>query len=303
MNTAYHIPVMLRESVDALITDPSGVYVDATFGGGGHSHEILRQLSKGKLLAFDQDSNAEKNAELFSEYSNFQFFKSNFAYVKNFLRFAEIGKADGLIADLGVSSHQFDTPERGFSFREEAELDMRMNENAQISAKLLLNTAEEQELERIFRDYGELDNVQRVVRAIGRERKKSEIRTTSQLNAILFPLAPRNKDYKFFAQAYQALRIAVNNEMQALHELLLSCSEIVKPGGRIVFITYHSLEDRPVKNFIKYGNIAGEPDSDIFGNVKVPFRSVGTKIITPSEAELAVNGRARSAKLRIAEKL
>ncbi len=303
MNTAYHIPVLLHDSVNALITDPAGVYVDATFGGGGHSREILSRLNGGKLLAFDQDGDAELNAAEFKLNPNFQFVRSNFAYIKNFLRLAEVLPADGLLADLGVSSHQFDVPNRGFSFREDAPLDMRMNEKSDVTAARILNEAEEEELIHIFKTYGELQNASRVVRAIGSTRKTNPIRTTKQFNALLEPFAPRHKEFKYFAQAYQALRITVNKEMQVLEDLLKSCAEIVKPGGKIVFLTYHSLEDRLVKNYIKTGNLEGDLKQDIYGNVQKPFEADSNKAATPNEAELEQNNRARSAKLRTATRL
>lgn len=303
MNTAYHIPVLLHDSVNALITDPAGVYVDATFGGGGHSREILSRLNGGKLLAFDQDGDAELNAAEFKLNPNFQFVRSNFAYIKNFLRLAEVLPVDGLLADLGVSSHQFDVPNRGFSFREDAPLDMRMNEKSDVTAARILNEAEEEELIHIFKTYGELQNASRVVRAIGSTRKTNPIRTTKQFNALLEPFAPRHKEFKYFAQAYQALRITVNKEMQVLEDLLKSCAEIVKPGGKIVFLTYHSLEDRLVKNYIKTGNLEGDLKQDIYGNVQKPFEADSNKAATPNEAELEQNNRARSAKLRTATRL
>ncbi len=303
MNTAYHIPVLLHDSVNALITDPAGVYVDATFGGGGHSREILSRLNGGKLLAFDQDGDAELNAAEFKLNPNFQFVRSNFAYIKNFLRLAEVLPVDGLLADLGVSSHQFDVPNRGFSFREDAPLDMRMNEKSDVTAARILNEAEEEELIHIFKTYGELQNASRVVRAIGSTRKTNPIRTTKQFNALLEPFAPRHKEFKYFAQAYQALRITVNKEMQVLEDLLKSCAEIVKPGGKIVFLTYHSLEDRLVKNYIKTGNLEGDLKQDIYGNVQKPFEADSNKAATPNEAELEQNNRARSAKLRTATRI
>ncbi len=303
MNTAYHIPVLLHDSVNALITDPAGVYVDATFGGGGHSREILSRLNGGKLLAFDQDGDAELNGAEFKSNPNFQFIRSNFAYIKNFLRLTEVLPVDGLLADLGVSSHQFDVPNRGFSFREDAPLDMRMNEKSDVTAARILNEAEEEELIHIFKTYGELQNASRVVRAIGSTRKTNPIRTTKQFNALLEPFAPRHKEFKYFAQAYQALRITVNKEMQVLEDLLKSCAEIVKPGGKIVFLTYHSLEDRLVKNYIKTGNLEGDLKQDIYGNVQKPFEADSNKAATPNEAELEQNNRARSAKLRTATRL
>lgn len=303
MNINYHKPVLLDESVDYLITDPNGVYADITFGGGGHSREILNRLTNGKLIAFDQDTDAEKNAEAFRELPNFMFIRSNFAHVKNFLRLAEVPQIDGLLADLGVSSHQFDIPDRGFSFREDAMLDMRMNTQSDITASHILNTAEENELIKTFKLYGELHNAGRIVRTLVRERKKQSIKTTKQFNDILMPLAPKNREFKFLAKAYQALRIQVNNEMFVLEKLLESCADIIKKGGRIVFITYHSLEDRLVKNYIKTGKTNGDIDEDIFGNIQKPFSAVNKKVIVPQEREIETNNRARSAKLRIAERI
>ncbi len=302
-NYNYHTPVLLHPSVNRLITDPNGIYVDVTFGGGGHSAEILKKLDKGKLIAFDQDADAEKNAERFKDKPNFLFVKSNFSYIRNFLRLADIDQIDGLLADLGVSSHQFDIPERGFSFRKDAPLDMRMNtEHGQTAADILENY-EAQDLFRIFKLYGELHNARKVANIIVKKRADEKIRTSKQLNDILMPLSPRNREFKYLAKAYQALRIEVNREMQTLEKLLMSCEKIVKKGGRIVFISYHSLEDRLVKNYIKSGNIEGKLKQDVFGNIEKPFQAVHKKVILPENEELEQNKRAGSAKLRIAERI
>ncbi|SHE90002.1 16S rRNA (cytosine1402-N4)-methyltransferase [Psychroflexus salarius] len=300
MNTNYHIPVLLKQSVDALVLNPDGVYVDATFGGGGHSAEILSRLSsKGKLFAFDQDKDAQQNS---LKDDRFELIEANFRFLKRFLKFFKITEVDGILADFGVSSHQFDIPERGFSTRFDAQLDMRMNQNDKLSAYELVNTYEEQDLTSLFRTYGELKMAPKLARAIISERLNKPIETTSELNSVLEPLLPKTKVFKFLAQIYQAIRIEVNQEMKALEEFLLQTQDLVKPSGRLSFITYHSLEDRLVKRYIRDGNFTGQVEKDFYGNKLAPFKKVG-QLIIPDKSEIIDNSRARSAKLRIAEKL
>ncbi len=300
MNTNYHIPVLLKQSVDALVLNPDGVYVDATFGGGGHSAEILSRLSsKGKLFAFDQDKDAQQNS---LKDDRFELIEANFRFLKRFLKFFKITEVDGILADFGVSSHQFDIPERGFSTRFDAQLDMRMNQNDKLSAYELVNTYEEQDLTRLFRTYGELKMAPKLARAIISERLNKPIETTSELNSVLEPLLPKTKVFKFLAQIYQAIRIEVNQEMKALEEFLLQTQDLVKSSGRLSFITYHSLEDRLVKRYIRDGNFTGQVEKDFYGNKLAPFKKVG-QLIIPDKSEIIDNSRARSAKLRIAEKL
>jgi len=300
MNTNYHIPVLLKQSVDALVLNPDGVYVDATFGGGGHSAEILSRLSsKGKLFAFDQDKDAQQNS---LKDDRFELIEANFRFLKRFLKFYKITEVDGILADFGVSSHQFDIPERGFSTRFDAQLDMRMNQNDKLSAYELVNTYEEQDLTSLFRTYGELKMAPKLARAIISERLNKPIETTSELNSVLEPLLPKTKVFKFLAQIYQAIRIEVNQEMKALEEFLLQTQDLVKPSGRLSFITYHSLEDRLVKRYIRDGNFTGQVEKDFYGNKLAPFKKVG-QLIIPDKSEIIDNSRARSAKLRIAEKL
>ncbi|MGB2088029.1 MAG: 16S rRNA (cytosine(1402)-N(4))-methyltransferase RsmH [Psychroflexus salarius] len=300
MNTNYHIPVLLKQSVDALVLNPDGVYVDATFGGGGHSAEILSRLSsKGKLFAFDQDKDAQQNS---LKDDRFELIEANFRFLKRFLKFYKITEVDGILADFGVSSHQFDIPERGFSTRFDAQLDMRMNQNDKLSAYELVNTYEEQDLTSLFRTYGELKMAPKLARAIISERLNKPIETTSELNSVLEPLLPKTKVFKFLAQIYQAIRIEVNQEMKALEEFLLQTQDLVKPSGRLSFITYHSLEDRLVKRYIRDGNFTGQVEKDFYGNKLAPFKKVG-QLIIPDKSEIIDNSRARSVKLRIAEKL
>ena len=351
----YHIPVLLDESVSALITDPSGLYVDATFGGGGHSAEILSRLSPtGKLLAFDRDSDALANCP---DDSRFTLIHNNFRFVHNFALLeahkaardfrerdmddslesginkngaaeenprgtgkdvANSGKSgaekdagsagksgivDGILADLGVSSHQFDTAERGFSFRFDAALDMRMNALAEKDAAKVVNTYEPADLERIFRLYGELEGARKLTSLIVSARAKAPITTTTELNSVLSPVLPPYAEHKFLAKVYQALRIEVNDEMHSLEKFLEGAADALKPGGRLVVITYQSLEDRMVKNFIKSGNVEGRVERDVYGRCDTPLEAVNRKPILPSEAEISANTRARSAKLRIAQKL
>ena len=299
MEMEYHNPVLLKETVDGLNIKPDGVYVDVTFGGGGHSKEILSRLNdKGKLLAFDQDEDAWENA-LPDE--RFTLIQENFRYLKRFLRFNGIKKVDGILADLGVSSHQFDVPERGFSTRFDAELDMRMSKKNDLTAFQIVNLYDDANLRRIFYDYGELSNAPALAKAIIEAREIEEIRNTEQLKNVLARFLPNNKAHKILAQIYQAIRIEVNQEMEVLKEFLTESLEVLNPEGRLSVISYHSLEDRLVKRFMKNGLFEGEPEKDFFGNFQVPFKLIG-KMIIPSKEEIKINNRARSAKLRIAEK-
>ncbi len=316
----YHIPVLLDRSVTALVGDPSGLYIDATFGGGGHSREILSRLSpEGRLLSFDRDSDAFANCP---EDSRFTLIHNNFRFVHNFAllearkaardyrergademgRKDERGVADGILADLGVSSHQFDTAERGFSFRFDAALDMRMNSLAEKDAASVVNGYGAGELERIFRLYGELDLSRRIASLIVAARERHPIRTTGDLNSILSPVLPPYAEHKFLAKVYQALRIEVNDEMKSLEKFLEGAADTLKPGGKLVVITYQSLEDRMVKNFIRSGNVEGKMERDVYGRCAVPLEAVERKPILPSEEEIAANTRARSAKMRVARK-
>ena len=296
----YHTPVLLKESIEGLQIQPNGDYVDVTFGGGGHSREIIKYLNKGRLLAFDQDDDALLNL---IDDKRFLFANHNFRFLKNFLRFNKIEKIDGLLADLGVSSHHFDVPERGFSFRFDGDLDMRMNQSAKISAKNLVNEYKETELAKIFWEYGELKNSRKLAKAIVEQRENKKIGTIKEFTDVLMPYLPKHAEHKFLAKVFQALRIEVNREMEFLKEMLLQTTDIIKPGGRLVVITYHSLEDRIVKNFIKNGKFKGEVEKDFYGNLNVPFKAVNRKIIVPSDSEIQENNRARSAKLRIAERV
>ena len=297
---AYHTPALLEESVDGLRIAPSGVYLDLTFGGGGHSSEILNRLgAEGRLIAFDQDEDAVQNA---LDDSRFILIRSNFRYLKNFLRYYDIDEVDGVLADLGVSSHHFDDAERGFSFRFEGDLDMRMNRRADISAADILNGYDMEKLSDVFYHYGELKNARSIASAVVAFRDKEQISTTGQLIEILQPFAGRDRERKVLAQAFQALRIEVNREMDALKEMLQRSLEMLKPGGRISVISYHSLEDRLVKNFFRSGNFEGVIEKDFYGNPITPFELVNRKVIVPTEEEQYNNPRSRSAKLRIAEK-
>lgn len=297
---AYHTPALLEESVDGLRIAPSGVYLDLTFGGGGHSSEILNRLgAEGRLIAFDQDEDAAQNA---LDDSRFILIRSNFRYLKNFLRYYDIDEVDGVLADLGVSSHHFDDAERGFSFRFEGDLDMRMNRRADISAADILNGYDMEKLSDVFYHYGELKNARSIASAVVAFRDKEQISTTGQLIEILQPFAGRDRERKVLAQAFQALRIEVNREMDALKEMLQRSLEMLKPGGRISVISYHSLEDRLVKNFFRSGNFEGVIEKDFYGNPITPFELVNRKVIVPTEEEQYNNPRSRSAKLRIAEK-
>ncbi|WP_343696835.1 16S rRNA (cytosine(1402)-N(4))-methyltransferase RsmH [Flavobacterium sp.] len=296
----YHNPVLLHPTVDGLDIKPDGIYVDVTFGGGGHSKEILRRLGpNGKLFAFDQDEDALANA-LPDE--RFTLINENFRFIKRFLRFHGVKAVDGILADLGVSSHQFDVPERGFSTRFDAELDMRMSQKNDLNAFRVVNEYEEQDLRRVFFDYGELKNAPVLARTIVEARRDYPIKTTDELKEVLKRYLPEKVRNKILAQIYQAIRIEVNQEMDVLKEFIEQSLEILKPGGRFSVISYHSLEDRLVKRFIKNGMFEGEPERDFYGNYSVPFKTIG-KLIVPDDEEIKINNRARSAKLRIAEKL
>jgi 16S rRNA (cytosine1402-N4)-methyltransferase len=296
----YHIPALLKESIDGLNIQPDGIYVDVTFGGGGHSMEILRRLKNGRLIAFDQDEDAARNVPADER---FIFLSQNFRFLKNNLQFNNIQSIDGLIADLGVSFHQFDEPERGFTFRQDAPLDMRMNKQAAITAADLLNKTDESELADIFYKYGELTNSRRVAREIAASREKKKLTTVNDIFDSIGKLAPFRQEHKFYAKVFQSLRIAVNHEIDYLREMLEQALSVMNPGGRLVVISYHSLEDRLVKNFMKTGNFEGEEKKDFYGNIETPFRIVNKKGTTPGDEEIAINNRARSARLRIAEKI
>lgn len=296
----YHNAVLLNETVEGLNIKPDGVYVDVTFGGGGHSRAILSKLGpQGKLFAFDQDKDALANA---IDDDRFVLINENFRYIKRFLRFYGVKEVDGVLADFGVSSHQFDVAERGFSTRFEAKLDMRMNQESKLSAFEVINDYEEEQLRAVFYQYGELRQAPAMARVIVSERKIAPIETSQQLKLVLKPFLNHRKENKVLAQIYQAIRIEVNQEIEVLKELLLQMPEILKVGGRLSFISYHSLEDRLVKRFIRNGLFEGEPERDVFGNFEVPLKKVGG-LIVPSASEIKLNNRARSAKLRIAEKI
>lgn len=300
MTMEYHNAVLLKETVDGLNIRPDGVYVDVTFGGGGHSRAILSRLGpKGKLFAFDQDKDALANT---IEDDRFVLINENFRYIKRFLRFYGVKAVHGVLADFGVSSHQFDIAERGFSTRFEAKLDMRMNQESKLSAFEVINAYEEEQLRAVLLQYGELRQAPVMARVIVSERKLAPIETTQQLKLVLKPFLNHRKENKVLAQIYQAIRIEVNQEIEVLKELLLQMPEILKVGGRLSFISYHSLEDRLVKRFIRNGLFEGEPERDVFGNFEVPLKKVGG-LIVPSETEIKMNSRARSAKLRIAERI
>lgn len=296
----YHVPVLLDESIEGLDLKPGGVYVDVTFGGGGHSREILSRLAPdAHLYSFDQDADAEQN--IGEPDDRFTFVRSNFRYLKNWMRYYGVKHIDGLLADLGVSSHHFDDAERGFSFRFEAPLDMRMNKRAGQTAADIVNTYDEAKLADIFYIYGEMKNSRRIAAAVVKARQDKEIKTTSDFLAAVEPLFRREREKKDMAKLFQALRIEVNHEMDALKEMLASATELLAPGGRLSVITYHSLEDRIVKNFMKAGNAEGKVDQDFFGRINTPYKAVG-KLIIPTDEEQERNPRSRSAKLRVAEK-
>ncbi len=299
MEYSYHVPVLLKESLEGLAINPAGTYVDTTFGGGGHSRAILAALgSRGRLLAFDQDPQAQQNA---IDDERFTLIPQNFRYIKRFLRFYGVKQVDGVLADFGVSSYQFDTAERGFSTRLEGALDMRMNPEAPLSAYEVVNTYEEEALSTLFFRYGELSQSRQIARTIVQQRSTKPIATTGELKQVVQRFLPKGKENKVLAQLYQAIRIEVNGELVALEELLLQLPEIVRPGGRIALISYHSLEDRLVKRFIRDGQFSGEPQKDFYGNLLTPFQKVGKAIVATQE-EIAQNNRARSAVLRVAER-
>ena len=294
----YHNPVLLSPSVEGLNIKPNGIYVDVTFGGGGHSKEILKHLnSEGKLFAFDQDTDALANT---IPDERFTLINENFRFIKRFLRFHNIKKVDGILADLGVSSHQFDVPERGFSTRFEGQLDMRMNQNQELNAYKIINEYEEQKIANILAEYGELSTAKGMANTIVNFRNQQPITNTNELKQVLQKFLPAHKSHKILAQVYQAIRIEVNQEIEVLKDFLTQTTEILNPNGRVSIISYHSLEDRLVKRFIKNGQFEGEPERDVFGNYTVPFKAIG-KLIVPTNDEIKINNRARSAKLRIAE--
>ncbi|MFT6829091.1 MAG: 16S rRNA (cytosine1402-N4)-methyltransferase [Roseivirga sp.] len=299
----YHVPVMLKECVEGLSINPSGTYVDVTFGGGGHSTEILKHLnSEGRLFGFDQDSDAKANAEKIQNRS-FTFVQANFRHIKRYLKLYGVKQVDGILADLGISSHQIDEPSRGFSTRAEADLDMRMDMNSPLKAMDVVNEYSEAQLHKILGMYGEVKNAKTLAAAIVSERFSKPFKTTAELIQLLDKLAPRHREYKYYAQVFQAIRIEVNDEMGALEDFLVQSAEVLKPGGRLVVESYHSLEDRMVKNFIGKGKIFGDVDKDFFGNQLKPYAAVNRKPMIANDEELKENKRARSAKLRIAERL
>jgi 16S rRNA (cytosine1402-N4)-methyltransferase len=299
MEMKYHVPVLLTESVDGLEIKANGDYVDVTFGGGGHSREIFSRLKTGRLFAFDQDEDAAANV---INDERFYFIRHNFKYIRNFLRYYNVEQVDGILADLGVSSHDFDVAERGFSFRFDGDLDMRMNRDASQNAADIINTFTEDQLRSIFREYGEIDNAGRLAKQLISARNVAPIKTIEQFKEAISPCVPRLQESKYLAKVFQALRIETNKEMDVLREFLEQSIQLLKPGGRLVVITYHSLEDRMVKNFIKSGDISGKQEKDFYGNVESPLEPVNRKVIVPSDEEIERNPRARSAKLRIAEK-
>jgi len=296
----YHHPVMLTECLDGLAIRPEGIYVDVTFGGGGHSRAILNQLTTGRLFAFDQDPDAHEQSKLIS-HPGFTLIPANFRFIRQYLRVHGVLQVDGILADLGISSHQIDTPERGFSTRFDGALDMRMNPTVGMSARDLLAEASVEELHRYLGMYGEIKNAKTTAQALVSARSIRPLNTIADLKAVLQPLAPRGKEFKFFAQVFQAIRIVVNEEMAVLEEFLQQVPVVLKPGGRLVVMAYHSLEDRPVKNFIRSGKFYGDVEKDFFGNEIKPLRAITRKAIEASPEEVARNPRARSAKLRIAE--
>lgn len=305
---SYHVPVLLEQSIEGLNIHPEGIYVDATFGGGGHSMKILSQLNdKGHLFSFDQDLDAEKNIQQEGHevllQDNFTFIRSNFRYLKNWMRYYKIEKIDGILADLGVSSHHFDDENRGFSFRFDAPLDMRMNTKASLTAADVINTYNEEQLADIFYLYGELKNARRIASLLVKARSQKNIASTHDLIQAVEAVFGKAREKKDLAKLFQALRIEVNHEMEALKELLNSAQELLTTGGRLVVITYHSLEDRMVKNIMKTGNVQGKVQQDFFGRIETTFKLLNNKVITPTSQEQQENPRSRSAKLRIAEKI
>ncbi len=295
----YHKPVLLEDSINLLALKPEGTYVDVTFGGGGHSREILKQLTTGRLIAFDQDKDALKND---LNDPRFLLINQNFKFMTNFLKFYKAIPVDGILADLGISSHQIDDPQRGFSTRFESDLDLRMDQSTGTPASHILNTGNIDDLRRVFQEYGEFDNAYHISKRIISARETKEITTTSDLKDVLLPLAERGKENKFFARIFQALRIEVNDEIEILKEFLEQSIKVIKPGGRLVVISYHSLEDRLVKNYMKSGNAEGTINKDFYGNILAPYKPVTRKPVTPAENELEENPRSRSGKLRAAER-
>jgi 16S rRNA (cytosine1402-N4)-methyltransferase len=302
MGSVYHRPVMLQQCIEALNIHEDGVYVDVTFGGGGHSLAILEKLKGGRLIGFDQDEDAKKQAELI-QHRSFTFCQANFRHMKQYLKLHGVTKVNGVLADLGISSHQIDSPERGFSTRFEGPLDMRMDRSAKLTAAKLLMEYPEDKLHKIFGMYGELKNARTVAKLIVTNRASVSLKTTQELKSLLKEVAPRGKENKYFAQVFQALRIEVNQEMQVLEDFLHQCGEVITEGGRLVVMSYHSLEDRMVKNYIGTGKVYGELEKDFFGNPIKPFEAVNRKPMEASEEEVEENSRARSAKLRVAERL
>jgi len=301
MESSYHVPVLLQECIDGLAIKPNGVYVDVTFGGGGHSREILKHLNdQGVLIAFDQDPDAQRNK---IDDPRFRFVDQNFGYLKNNLRLLGYKQVDGILADLGVSSHQFNEPERGFSIRFDADLDMRMDQQRPLTAAIVLNTYAEEDLHRIFGLYGEVQNAKSLARTIVTSRLDTPIQTLADFKRVIAAHIPRGKENKYMAQVFQALRIEVNAEIEVLERFLEQCADVLKPEGRLVVISYHSLEDRPVKNFMAKGKFKGEVEKDFFGNDQKPFKVITRKAIVADEEEVSRNNRARSAKLRIGERL
>lgn len=306
-NADYHIPIMLNECLDGLAIREDGIYVDLTFGGGGHSTAIASKLKSGKLYCFDQDHEAIENFQKIIDKNpalvdKMVIINANFRFFKKYLRLHKVTHVDGVIADFGVSSHQFDEAGRGFSYRFDADLDMRMNQSQSITAKEIIQNYDEKALTYIFKNYGEIDNAWKLANTIIRERAKAEIKTTAELCKVCFPLAKKGSDWKYFSQVFQALRIEVNEELKAIEEMLPQTIEVIKKGGRLAIITFHSLEDRLVKNFIKQGKLEGEAEKNIFGHTDLPFEALTRKPIEPTEQELMLNSRARSAKLRVAER-
>lgn len=300
ISTNYHNPVLLAESIGGLNIIEDGIYVDATYGGGGHSREILSRLGKkGQLIVFDQDFDSKANL---IDDNRLLFINENFMYLKKFLKLNNISKLDGILADFGVSSYQIDKPERGFSYRFEADLDMRMDNNSSLTARQIINKYTSEDLNKMFKNYGELNNAKKITREIINSRAKNEIKTTTQLNEIIYPLIPNRISNKILSRVYQAIRIEVNNELEAIRLLLKQTVELLKVGGRISLISYHSLEDRIVKRFFKTGKFQGEIEKDIYGNYSLPYKII-EKLIVPNQTEINRNIRARSAKLRIAERV
>jgi 16S rRNA (cytosine1402-N4)-methyltransferase len=297
--STYHTPVLLRESIDGLNIRTGGIYVDVTYGGGGHSAEILKSLGRGKLFAFDQDEDASRNMP---DDKRFQFIHGNFRYLKNYLRYAGVSRIDGLLADLGVSSHHFNTPERGFTYRSDAALDMRMNRLSRLTAETVINEYDARQLSILFRDYGELREARKLALSIERARSVQRITSVSQLIGAIESLAPRQAENQFFSKVFQAIRIEVNQELVNLTEMMKAALDMLNPGGRLAVISYHSLEDRLVKNFMRWGDPYDQPVPDLYGQTHEPFTLVTRKPLMADDAEIESNTRARSARLRVAEK-